>query len=96
MTVSTQALAVSADAYRSGSVPSIHGCGAVSGHAALGDQEEYVLAILVSPSSEVDRTPVVYLFLVCYGRQKADQLHLVIPHFLQVRVPSGIASPWNC
>ena len=27
---------------------------------------------------------VGYLFLVCYGRQKADQLHLVIPSFLQV------------
>ena len=96
MTVSTQALAVSADAYRSGSVSSIHGCGAVSGHSALGDQEEYVLAILASPSQEINRTPVVYLFLVCYGRQKADQLHLVIPHFLQVRVSFGIASSWNC
>lgn len=27
---------------------------------------------------------MVYLFLVCYGRLKADQIHLVIPSFLQV------------
>jgi AP-2 complex subunit beta-1 len=27
---------------------------------------------------------VVYLFLVCYGRSKADQIHIVIPSFLQV------------
>lgn len=28
---------------------------------------------------------VVYLFLVSYGRSKPDQIHLVIPSFLQVR-----------
>ena len=28
--------------------------------------------------------PVVYLFLVSYGRSKPDQIHLVIPNFLQV------------
>ena len=28
---------------------------------------------------------VVYLFLVCYGRSKTEQIHLVIPSFLQVR-----------
>lgn len=27
---------------------------------------------------------VVYLFLVYYGRSKAEQIHLVIPSFLQV------------
>ncbi|KAI0928752.1 hypothetical protein AcW1_005905 [Taiwanofungus camphoratus] len=26
---------------------------------------------------------MVYLFLVCYGRSKADQIHIVIPSFLQ-------------
>jgi AP-2 complex subunit beta-1 len=29
--------------------------------------------------------PVVYLFLVSYGRSKPDQIHLVIPNFLQVK-----------
>lgn len=28
---------------------------------------------------------MVYLFLISYGRAKADQIHLVIPSFLQVR-----------
>lgn len=28
---------------------------------------------------------MVYLFLVCYGRSKADQINIVIPSFLQVR-----------
>lgn len=27
---------------------------------------------------------VVYLFLVSYGRSKPDQIHIVIPSFLQV------------
>jgi AP-2 complex subunit beta-1 len=30
---------------------------------------------------------VVYLFLVSYGRSKPDQIHIVIPNFLQVRRP---------
>ena len=30
------------------------------------------------------RSTVVYLFLVNYGRSKPDQIHLVIPNFLQV------------
>jgi hypothetical protein len=36
---------------------------------------------------EVPNPPqVVYLFLVSYGRSKPDQIHLVIPNFLQVRI----------
>jgi len=27
---------------------------------------------------------VVYLFLMSYGRSRADQIHIVIPNFLQV------------
>lgn len=30
--------------------------------------------------------PVVYLFLVSYGRSKPDQIQIVIPSFLQVFV----------
>ncbi len=48
-----------------------------------------------NPSVLIVRT-VVYLFLVSYGRQKADQLHLVIPSFLQVRDPCAIFWSWNC
>ncbi|KAI1795945.1 Adaptor protein complex beta subunit [Ganoderma leucocontextum] len=40
-----------------------------------------VVQSLGTPLLEIKK--MVYLFLVCYGRQKADQLHLVIPHFLQ-------------
>lgn len=29
---------------------------------------------------------VVYLFLVCYGRSKSDQIRLVMPSFLQVSI----------
>ena len=39
---------------------------------------------------------VVYLFLVCYGRQKADQLHLVIPSFLQVCLAHDMTASENC
>lgn len=28
---------------------------------------------------------VVYLFLINYGRSKADSIHMIIPNFLQVR-----------
>lgn len=34
---------------------------------------------------------MVYLFLVCYGRSKADQIHLVIPSFLQVSYSLAIS-----
>ncbi|KAL7283335.1 Adaptor protein complex beta subunit [Trametes coccinea BRFM310] len=40
-----------------------------------------VVQCLGTPLLEIKK--MVYLFLVCYGRQKADQLHLVIPSFLQ-------------
>ncbi|KAI0748046.1 Adaptor protein complex beta subunit [Daedaleopsis nitida] len=40
-----------------------------------------VVQSLGTPLLEIKK--MVYLFLVCYGRQKADQLHLVIPSFLQ-------------
>ncbi|KAM5535223.1 hypothetical protein V8D89_011159 [Ganoderma adspersum] len=40
-----------------------------------------VVQSLGTPLLEIKK--MVYLFLVCYGRQKADQLHIVIPHFLQ-------------
>jgi AP-2 complex subunit beta-1 len=30
---------------------------------------------------------VVYLFLINYGRAKAESIHMVIPNFLQVRYP---------
>ncbi|KAH9854157.1 Adaptor protein complex beta subunit [Lenzites betulinus] len=40
-----------------------------------------VVQSLAVPSLEIKK--MVYLFLVCYGRQKADQLHLVIQSFLQ-------------
>ncbi|RDX56859.1 Adaptor protein complex beta subunit [Lentinus brumalis] len=40
-----------------------------------------VVQSLGAPLLEIKK--MVYLFLVCYGRQKADQLHLVIPSFLQ-------------
>ena len=29
---------------------------------------------------------VVYLFLISYGRSKPEQIHLVIPNFLQVNI----------
>ena len=50
-----------------------------------------VLVLLDSLSGQV-----VYLFLVCYGRQKADQLHLVIPSFLQVCPLRVWRASWNC
>lgn len=34
--------------------------------------------------SFTDEQSVVYLFLVSYGRSRPDQIHLVIPNFLQV------------
>jgi len=34
--------------------------------------------------SSTDEQSVVYLFLVSYGRSRPDQIHLVIPNFLQV------------
>ncbi|KAI0831230.1 Adaptor protein complex beta subunit [Trametes gibbosa] len=40
-----------------------------------------VVQSLATPSLEIKK--MVYLFLVCYGRQKADQLHLVTQSFLQ-------------
>ncbi|KAJ8453775.1 hypothetical protein ONZ51_g13406 [Trametes cubensis] len=40
-----------------------------------------VVQCLGTPLLEIKK--MVYLFLVCYGRQKADQLHLVIESFLQ-------------
>ncbi|KAI0807096.1 Adaptor protein complex beta subunit [Fomes fomentarius] len=40
-----------------------------------------VVQCLGTPLLEIKK--MVYLFLVSYGRQKADQLHLVIPSFLQ-------------
>ncbi|KAH9951345.1 Adaptor protein complex beta subunit [Amylocystis lapponica] len=40
-----------------------------------------VVQCLGVPSLEIKK--MVYLFLVCYGRSKADQIHLVIPSFLQ-------------
>ncbi|KAH9946176.1 Adaptor protein complex beta subunit [Epithele typhae] len=40
-----------------------------------------VVQSLGTPLLEIKK--MVYLFLVCYGRQKADQLHMVIPSFLQ-------------
>ncbi|KAF8628446.1 hypothetical protein AX15_003961 [Amanita polypyramis BW_CC] len=40
-----------------------------------------VVQCLGAPLLEVKK--MVYLFLVSYGRSKPDQIHLVIPHFLQ-------------
>ncbi|OBZ75702.1 Beta-adaptin-like protein C [Grifola frondosa] len=40
-----------------------------------------VVQCLGTPLLEIKK--MVYLFLICYGRQKADQIHLVIPSFLQ-------------
>ncbi|EMD38530.1 hypothetical protein CERSUDRAFT_113710 [Gelatoporia subvermispora B] len=40
-----------------------------------------VVNCLAIPSLEIKK--MVYLFLVSYGRAKADQIHLVIPSFLQ-------------
>ncbi|KAI0928751.1 hypothetical protein AcW1_005905 [Taiwanofungus camphoratus] len=40
-----------------------------------------VVHCLGIPSLEIKK--MVYLFLVCYGRSKADQIHIVIPSFLQ-------------
>ncbi|GBE82313.1 Adaptor protein complex beta subunit [Sparassis latifolia] len=40
-----------------------------------------VIQCLGIPLLEIKK--MVYLFLVCYGRSKADQIHLVIPSFLQ-------------
>ncbi|KIL69710.1 hypothetical protein M378DRAFT_156936 [Amanita muscaria Koide BX008] len=40
--------------------------------------------LLLVPKDEFKfRSTVVYLFLVSYGRSKPDQIHLVIPNFLQ-------------
>lgn len=40
-----------------------------------------VIQCLGIPLLEIKK--MVYLFLICYGRQKAEQIHLVIPSFLQ-------------
>jgi AP-2 complex subunit beta-1 len=34
---------------------------------------------------------VVYLFLINYGRTKAESIHMVIPNFLQVRYPTFLS-----
>jgi hypothetical protein len=51
----------------------------------IGNQEECVRAlyrILVCTVRSV--CTVVYLFLINYGRAKADSIQMVIPNFLQV------------
>jgi AP-2 complex subunit beta-1 len=72
----------------------------MSGDSITGDQEECVCAfcrLLVYPVQAI--FPVVYLFLINYGRSKADSIHMVIPNFLQVRyrlfLPScdGMSTP---
>src|SRR6266850_2635057 len=58
----------------------------MSGDTVTGDQEECVCVfclLLVYPVQAI--LPVVYLFLINYGRSKADSIHMVIPNFLQVR-----------
>ena len=51
----------------------------------VGNQEECVHALycfLVCTMRPV--CTVVYLFLINYGRAKAESIHMVIPNFLQV------------
>lgn len=58
----------------------------MSGDAFAGDQEEYVRVFHHLSRVPIRTTrPVVYLFLINYGRSKADSIHMVIPNFLQVR-----------
>ena len=59
----------------------------MSCHTLPRDQEEYVPEP-DSPTTLPCLTEhiVVYLFLVCYGRSKSDQIRLVMPSFLQVSI----------
>ena len=49
----------------------------------VGNQEECVRALYLVCIMRPICT-VVYLFLINYGRAKAESIHMVIPNFLQV------------
>ena len=67
------------------SVTIIHGCRTMPWSTVAGGQEECVGLLYMSNTGIDTVVTVVYLFLVCYGRSKGDQIHIVIPSFLQVR-----------
>ncbi len=55
----------------------------MSGDAFIRDQEKCVRVFyLVEPRLTIPS--VVYLFLINYGRAKAESINMVIPNFLQV------------
>ena len=59
---------------------------AVPGDTFARDQEKCV-RVLYQVKPVLTIPTVVYLFLINYGRSKADSIHMVIPNFLQVRYP---------
>jgi hypothetical protein len=74
------------------SVSTLRRCSAMYAYSGAGNQKEYGLRLIRCLSPRADRAslrPVVYLYLVNYGRTKADSIHHAISGFLSVSYEQG-------